>query len=55
MELSNVTPSEEKSTTKTEMTNEEISVLSAEKKIKILIKRKILIRTYTRFTVSKEG
>ena len=35
----------EKSTTKTEMTDEEISVLSAEKIFKILIKRKILIQT----------
>ena len=35
---------EEKSTTKTEMIDEEISVLSAEKEFKILIKRKILIQ-----------
>ena len=35
---------EEKSTTKTEMIDKEISVLSAEKEFKILIKRKILIQ-----------
>ena len=38
---------EEKSTTKTEMTDEETSVLSAETEFKILIKRKILIQKYT--------
>ena len=37
----------EKSTTKTEMTDEETSVLSAETEFKILIKRKILIQKYT--------
>ena len=62
---------EVKSTTKTEMTDEEISVLSAEKEFKILFKRKILIQkqllssyrscrrnrhfTYTRSTLSKES
>ena len=35
---------QEKSTTKTEMTNEETSVLSAEKEFKIFIKRKCLIQ-----------
>ena len=35
---------EEKSTTKTEMTDDEISVLSTEKEFKIFIKRKILIQ-----------
>ena len=35
---------EEKSTTKTERTNKEISVISAEEESKVLIKRKILIQ-----------
>ena len=35
---------EEKSSSKTEMTDEEIFALSAEKEFKILIKRKILIQ-----------
>ena len=35
---------EEKSATETEMTNEEISAVSAEKEFKILTKRNILIQ-----------
>ena len=35
---------EEKSTTKTERANKEISVISAEEEFKVLIKRKILIQ-----------
>ena len=35
---------EEKSTTKTERTNKEISVISAEEEFKVLIKKKILIQ-----------
>ena len=35
---------EEKSTTKTERTNKEISVISAEEEFKVLIKRKILVQ-----------
>ena len=35
---------EEKSITKTERTNKEISVISAEEELKVLIKRKILIQ-----------
>ena len=39
-----VSSHEEKSTTKTERTNKEISVISAEEEFKVLIKRKILIQ-----------